>query len=269
MDIQPPGTAGAIAAARAEARQWAEISAHWSGFTDAERWNDVAPREHDVVRFFDPAPDLDMRAESWNHRFTDHDLADVARFAAGLAAAEADAWRDDQPHIATRAFADRRFLVGDRILPWAVPWLDTTGRCHPDLREVAHSDRDMMLSIGDFHRPAPDLGRGREGMYLPGHDSLGPVAVADAPAAWASSLWSGAIVMRATMESMTGAGRDGPGVVDADLRDADLRDHLAMLFSVTAARWRNMAEAHPGAATLWLDLATRAVATSSLLAALR
>jgi hypothetical protein len=266
--IDPPRDAdssGAIAAARAEARQWSEIASHWAGYSDGSSWNDVVPREADVVRFFDPVEDLTERARSWNHELSAFDLADLARFAAGLAVAEADAWRDDQPHIATRAFSDRRFLVGDRLVHWVVPWLDTVARCHPPLREVADEDRDVVLAIADFHRPAPDLAAGREGLYPPGHDSFGPIEPQGSPADHVSSIWSGTVVMRATMVSMTGAPRSAPGVTPDDLENPETKEYLALLYTVRAARWRNLAEAHPGAAALWLDLAQRAAATSQML----
>jgi hypothetical protein len=259
-----PGAA--IAAARAEATQWSEIASHWAGYGDAEHWDDVAPREADVVGFFDPAEDLAKRARSWNHELATLDLSDLARFAAGLALSEADAWRDDHPHVATRAYSDRRFLVGDRILHWAVPWLDTAGRCHPGLQQTAHHDRDLILAIADFHRPAPDLGAGREGMYPPGCDSFGPIEPQGDLAQHLNSVWSGAILMRATIASITGSARDSWGVTADDLvKNSETRDYLTMLYAVRAARWRNLAEAHPGAATLWLDLSERAAATSRML----
>jgi hypothetical protein len=253
---------GAVAAARTEAMQWSGVAAHWTGFADTDRWDDVPPRERDVVRFYDPAAELAERAASWSHELGSCDLADIARFAAGMAAAEADAWRSDDPHIATRAFADRRFLVGDRILHWAVPWLDTVGRCYPHLREIAHADRDVILAIADFHRPAPDLGAGREGMYPPGGDAYGPIERQVPLQEQLRSVWSGAIIMRATMTSITGSPRAAPGALDADLADPEVRNYLTMLYAVTSARWRNLAESHPGSATLWLDLSERAAATS-------
>jgi hypothetical protein len=235
----------AASAARTEAATWARL-AGWA----VPWWEDVAPTEVAVVAFFDPAGDLDRRAHAWGHRFADHGLASLAAFAAGLAHTEAEAWEGDDPVVATRAYATRRHLLGDRILHWAVPWLDAAGRCYPQLRDVAHGHRDALLGIGDRHRPAPDLGAS---LALPGEDGYGPVDVAGPPAL--RSIWSGMVLLDATVASLGGT-LDGTAV----------RRDLATLYQVAAGRWRSMAAVRPGSAALWRDLAARADATGFLMA---
>lgn len=220
-------------------------------------WDDVPPTEAEVVAFSDPADDLAKRAGSWGHELPDVSLWSLASFGAGLAMAEAQAWERDEPHVSTRAYADRRFLLGDRILHWAVPWLDTAGRCYPVYRESAHKGRELLLRLGDRLRPSPDLGA-TEGLAPPGEDAYGPLTL-DVPLGdWVRSLWSGAVILDATVRSLIGGSGEldlgGPGRAD-----------VAMLFEVAAARWTTMAAAHPGSARLWRDLAARAEGTAARL----
>lgn len=140
-------------AARLEAVKWAEAAGALAG----------APGEVDVTGV-DPRADLDRRGQRWGYRFGRADLAEVCLFAAGLARAEADAWDADDPTVATRAHEDRRFLAGDRVVWWAVPWAFETA---PGLVEV-------FLDLGEGLRLAPAL-PGTEGLVPPGHDSLGPL----------------------------------------------------------------------------------------------
>lgn len=220
-------------------------------------WDDVPPVEAEVVAFFDPAEDLAKRAGSWGHRLPDASLGSLASFGAGLAMAEAQAWERDEPQIATRAYTDRRFLLGDRILHWAVPWFDTAGRCYPEYRERAHKGRELLLRLGDRLRPAPDLGA-TEGLAPPGEDAFGPATVDVPMGDWVRSLWSGAVILDATVRSMIGGSGEldlnGPGRAD-----------VAMLFMVAAARWSALAASHPGSARLWHDLAVRAETTAGRL----
>jgi hypothetical protein len=243
---------GAAEAAQSEARVWVAIAE--SGPAD---WDDVPPVEGEVVVFYDPTEDLATRASSWGHRLPDASLWSLASFGAGLAMAEAQAWEQDKPHVATRAFADRRFLLGDRILHWAVPWLDTAGRCYPEYRNTAHTGRELLLRLGDRLRPAPNVGA-TEGLTPPGEDAFGPLTL-DVPLGdWVRSLWSGAVILDATVRSLIGGSGEldltGPGRAD-----------VAMLFSVAAARWTTMATGHPGSARLWHDLSSRADATAARL----
>ena len=254
----------AASAARAEASQWLSVASTWHAGAYPEVTADLAPHERAVVGFFDPTDDLAERAGKWSYPFDRGDLADLARFAAALAVAEADAWRDDHPHIATQAYEQRRFLVGDRMLHWAVPWLDAVGRCYPDLRDTAHGSRDQILDIVDHHRPAPVLVDRVEGLHLPGHDSLGPIERSAPLHEWLGSVWSGLVVLQATLESMTATARESRVIDPTEL--PGLASDLAILYQVASARWRRIADLHPGAARIWLDLSARATRTSADLA---
>jgi hypothetical protein len=132
------------------------------------------------------------------------------------------------------------------------------------MREEAHGARDMLLEVGDLHRPAPDLGIGSEGLHLPGEDGYGPLAVQGDTAGWLASLWSGGVLLRATVRSMTGSDRERT-LTAGDLADPGLRADLASLYGNLAARWRGLAGHHSGTAGVWLDLAARAERTAGLL----
>lgn len=119
-----------------------------------------------TVTGFDPSEDLDRRGRWWSHRFPSDHLPDVVAFGVALAAAEADAWRTNDPVVATRAFEDRRFLLSDRLIHWLVPLTYVTKGADPV--------RAGLLVLGDRLRVAPLL-TGDEGIHPPGEDSFGPV----------------------------------------------------------------------------------------------
>jgi hypothetical protein len=245
-------------------------AAWWIGF--ARRWvkqlpAELPPSEAAVVRFYDPGEDLQRRAGRWGYQLGLADLSDLARFAAALARAEARAWADDEPHIATRALEDRRFLVGDRILHWAVPYLDAIGRCYPEMREHAHADRDDLLQLGDTMRPAPAL-VGREGMSVPGEDTFGPLDRRSPLPEHLLSVWSGLVVLGATLRSMRGMPLKERRVEETWLEDPRFRADLTTLYELAGLRWTRLAESHSGTARLWVDLSDRAQATAVLLAQL-
>ncbi len=256
----------AASAARVEAAQWVEVATAWAPELHPDVWEDLPASEAAVVGHFDPRSDLEQRARSWDYELGEADLADLARFAAALSVAEADAWRDDKGHIATRAYADRRMLLGDRILHWAVPWLDAVGRCHPRER-AAHHARDLLLRLGDHHRPAPGLVTGREGLHPPGEDAYGPVAPALPLPDLLGSVWSGGVLLGATVRAMTADPNRTREVRQSDLAAGGIAGDLALLHEVLAARWRSVAAQHPGSERLWLDLAERADTTSRRLRA--
>jgi hypothetical protein len=213
------------------------IAVRWSEMV----WTARPPTELATVVFFDPSDDLDGRAGDWGHRLERHDLAGIARFAAALADTEASAWEDDHPDVATRAYDTRRRLVGERIIHWAVPWLDAVGSGYPEHPADAKHDRDLLLHIGDEMRVAPEASRA-EGLVVPEQDSFGPVSV-DVPLnELLLSLWSGLVLFDDTSEP------------------------LADRYVTAERRWRDLAEQHPGSAALWLDLAARAHGTARALA---
>lgn len=256
----PGGTIAAMSGAeRSGAARAAETEvALWTSVTEwrPPGWEDTEAAEAAVVGFFDPADDLAKRATSWGHRLPDATLPSLTAFGAGLAAAETAAWERDEPHIATRAYTDRRFLLGDRLLHWAVPWLDAVGRCYPQHRANAHRRRDTLLRLGDRLRAVPDLGAG-EGLTPPGEDAFGPIEVDVPLSEWLRSLWSGAVILDQTVRSL---GAEGGELAASD----SARRDLATLFEVTAQRWLSLAATHEGSARLWRDLAARAARTAAI-----
>lgn len=219
MPTKPESTAAATAAVEAEA--WADLA------------DDLAPMpvgrlsEHDVIPQVDPTDDLVRRGRRWSHEFPTAGLADLCRFAAGLATVEAAAWTDRDAIVATRAHEDRRFLFGDRIVHWAAPALIAAG-----------TDASFLLDLGDRMRPAPPESTG-EGLVLPGHDLYGP---ADEPVGLEDrllSLWGGA----------------APGIEV---------DDVAGHYDSAADRWHKLADRHTGTAALWSALAHRAEITRDL-----
>jgi hypothetical protein len=201
----------------------------------------VEPSEQGVVVFFDPMDDLERRSSDWGFVLRRPHLDELARFASALADAEARAWADDVPDLAVRAYESRRLLLGDRLVHWAVPWLDAVGRWYPERGDSAVGDRDTILEIADEMRIAPAL-TGSEGLVVPGEDAFGPI-VADVPLrSLLRSLWSGD-VLRA------------PAIDPPD----------AALYEAARDRWASLADGHPGSAQLWLDLANRAVQTARAL----
>ena len=126
-------------------------------------------REVDVTGF-DPRADLDRRAARWSHHFETVHLPDVLAFGVALADVEIEAWGRDDAVVATQAYEDRRFLLGDRLVHWAVP--ASFGSSHPEAATL----RSRLLELGDVHRPAPLL-TAEEGLHPPGEDSFGPLDV--------------------------------------------------------------------------------------------
>ena len=261
----PTGSESAAAdRARREAAGWADLARSWGAEAHGDARADLPPNEAAVLPGTDPATDLQRRGRAWGFAFTTGDAAELAWFAAGLARAEADAWDDASAGpVATRAYAERRFFLADRVLPWLVPWFDAAGRWYPRISGEARRSRDWMLGIGDETRPAPVM-TGSEGLSLPGHDGYGPLEEGSLVSR-VSSLWGGAIVMRRSAESIAGRGfttrSDAIAAVMGSHRGA-----LRALFADTAAQWLRTADDHPGTAGYWRDLAARATRTAELLA---
>ena len=237
----------------AEARRWAGLAKRWCREEADVLWDDRPPTERDVIRYFDPIEDLAEKARRSGYQLEDPSLPSLAGFAGDLADSEGRHWRDGDADLATRAYEARRFLVGDRIIHWAVPWLDAVGRCYPDFREDAHGDRDFLLEVGDDMRVEPLL-PGREGLLVEGEDTFGRIHPVDDSNQWLHSLWSGHLMLEATWASLRNEGAE------------PYCDELALLYDIAASRWLGVAERHPGSAQIWTDLSGRAQRTVQLLA---
>lgn len=235
-----------------EARRWRDLAERWIPDRMPRIWDDRPPTEKAVVVYHDPIEDLLNKARRWELVLEDGSLPTLALFAAELAASEGRHWGAGDGDLATRAYEARRFLVGDRIVHWAVPWLDAVGRCYPDTREDAHADRDFLLGVSDEMRIEP-LVPGREGLVIEGEDAFGRIEMVDGIDRWLSSLWSGHVMLGATWASLRSEA------------DEPSNGELALLYEVAARRWREIAERHPGSAQIWVDLAARATRTSNLL----
>ena len=205
-------------AARAEAVRWVAVVSAL----------EVVPSEHGVTGV-DPGVELARRGDRWSYLFTTGDLAEVCLFAAGLAVAEADAWDDDDPIIATRAHEDRRFVAGDRVVWWAVPW---ALEANPDVA-------GKLLELGESLRVAPAL-VGTEGLVVPGHDTLGPLEPDRPLDEWLATVLSGVVLN----------GR--PPTVD--------------MYRRAESRWNEMVTQWPGPSQIWMDLAARAARSAALVA---
>ena len=213
--------------ASAEVDDWAWIASLAEDLADVS----AVPATEQALTGFDPTDDLARRTRGWMYSLPDNTLAELARFAGGLAQAEASAWERDDPSVATRALSDRRFLFGDRIVHWAVPW----ALAHSDATAHGTATADgkaltaRLLTLGEHHRPAPEMSGG-EGLHPPGTDSIGPIA----QGAEACSLLAGWVLTEPTR--------------------ARNRDQ----FVTASATWKELAETYPGTARLWMDMSARA-----------
>lgn len=241
-----------------ETGQWVQIASDCLAVVDFG----VDPQPTEVAcTGHDPTRDLDRRAAKWQHRLDGHGLDELARFAAGLANLEAERWDADDAVAATAAHEARRFLLGDRMIHWSVPWADMAGRCHHPVRGEAHRLRDLLLDLGDRMRIAPLL-TGDEGLHPPGEDSIGP-ELEGAPER-VGRLATGVVLFSATLRSLTAGSISDPAPAISDLSSGQRTD-LAMLHTVAAARWAQTAKRHPGTARLWRDLARRCEHTAAAL----
>ena len=254
----------AVARANTEAAHWMKIARAWHPGRQRPALIDVPPSEAAVVRLFDPSDDLARRGRAWNYEIKTGTLSDLARFGAALARAEGEAWASDRGHIATRAHEDRRFLLGDRILHWAIPWLDAVSRQYPMSAHTANETKRILLILGDLHRPAPALS-GTEGLVVPGFDGFGPLDENTPFETIMLSVWGGAVLLNGYLADLFDQSVGGrrlpenwdsyPGVLPA----------LAATFNTAAGRWDELAVARPGSAQLWRDLANRARRTAGKL----
>ena len=212
--------------AACEADQWIEL-AEW---LESILSFGVKPATELSLTGFDPAADLARRTRRWSYALPDSSASAIATYAAGLARSESEAWSRDDPVVATQALSDRRFLLGDRFIHWVVPWLLPTALGSGGAASLADEIVGRLLELGDQHRPAPAM-TGNEGLFPPGHDSIGPFPADVDP----TSLLSGWVFVE--------------GLSYHDARDE---------YRKAALLWREMAVSHPGTAQLWADLASRA-----------
>lgn len=223
MSSEKSVSAASLSAA-AESEEWLEIAEALDVVTQG-----LGAASELALTGFDPSHDLEKRTRRWSHVLVDHSARSLALYAAGLARAESDAWARDEPIIATQALSDRRFLFGDRLVHWVVPWLLPVARGGEALAQTASSIVDRLLALGDRHRPAPAL-TGSEGLFPPGHDSIGVLTdVVDV-----TSLLSGWVF------------RHEPS------------SDPAPMYGAAVQIWRALAVDHAGTSQLWLDLSMRA-----------
>jgi len=220
--------APASTASHAESHVWRRLAQQWAPVSAP-----IPPTES-AVTGHDPRSDLKARTARWGYTLGGGDLADLCRFGAALALAEAEAWASNDPALAARAYADRRFLLGDRLIHWAVPWLTAAAETH----DGALDSRADLLELGDLHRPAPRLS-GAEGLHPPGEDSFGKQEVS---LSIALSTLAGGVVL------FGGAGSAS-----------------VSHYRTATRRWMQLAADHPGTEALWADLARRARVTAERL----
>lgn len=265
MHTKPDTVSRAAEAAAEEAKIWIDLSNQWQADAHFHVWDDVPGSELAVIGLYDPAKDLGRRMVGWSYPVGELDFSDIARFASGLAQAESDAWANDQPHVATRAYAERRFLIGDRILHWAIPWLDAVARNHRDRTDQAQAAITQLLDIGDRMRPAPALS-GSEGLVVPGFDGYGPLVPGAPGHEYLLSLWSGSVLTKTDLSSARNCHVDRRLIEPTWMSHRETMAGLSQHFDQAGHRWESVAVAHPGTAQLWLDLSSRARNTALLLA---
>ncbi len=254
-------TSSAVDAARRESAIWTNVAERWHPDRNREIWDDLPGAERAVIPEVDPLSDLRRRADRWSYPLTRGDLADVSLFAAALARTEQESWSSDDGVVATQAYEERRRLAGDRILPWAVPWLRAVARWFPEHRVDATATTEQLLEWGDRNRPAAAL-TATEGLFLPGHDGYGPVGVDHSLEYRVGSLWGGLVVFRRSLESILGQELSNRQFDPAWSESPEFLATLVTLYEVTSVRWDRLADRHLGTARYWLDVANRAQATA-------
>ncbi|MDF1597677.1 MAG: hypothetical protein P1T08_16480 [Acidimicrobiia bacterium] len=265
MTTSPTSTTpNASAAAAAEAAEWMAIARAWHPGRQRSALVDLPPTEAAVVALFNPAGELAERAHSWKYEISSGDLSDLARFGAALARAESEAWATDRGHLATRAYQDRRFLLGDRILHWAIPWLDAVAHQYPTAFDDAMTARRALLDLAERLRPAPALS-GTEGLVVPGFDGYGPLDM-DVPFEQVMlSVWSGAVLLNGYLTGVFHKPVIGRALPRGWDTYPGAREALESTYRSAAARWEELALSRPGSAQLWRDLANRARRTAAKL----
>ena len=240
MRISTPAADAALAA-REELRSWSDLA------DQADRllvgWDDLRPVEVAVVEVYNPAFDLQRRADKWSHKFKAGELPELLRFLAGLALIEAESWESDNPEIATQAIAERRFFFGDRVVHWAIPWLESVRIWDRSRSELANDVQHRLLELGELHRPNPEL-VDTEGMTAPGEDLFGPLKTPPP-----TSLLAGVVVLDKAL-SAWGSSRSSI--------HGDVPEGYHSWRETCAERWETLRASHEGTGALWRDLSARA-----------
>lgn len=245
-----------------EAAIWMEVARSWH--PGRQPIEDVPPNERAVVRLYDPRSELQRHGRQWGYEFITADLSDLARFAAALARTESEAWATDRGHLATRAYQERRFLLGDRILHWAIPWLDAVSHEYPAVAGTATATKDRLLDLADHHRPAPALA-GSEGLVVPGFDGYGPLNQDIPFERLLISIWSGTVLLNSHLAEVFGEQVDRDRLPPTWDSHPGARAALESGYIAAADRWDRLAVQRPGSAQLWRDLANRARRTAGIL----
>lgn len=207
------------------------------------------PHELGIVGGFDPTRLLLAAMDRWHYKPRSFDLPELARFGAYLAAIATDAAACGDDNAATRARVALRRLLADRVLHWAVPWLDAIVRSEPQVAAQARDARDMFLDLAEQHRAAP-VPEGSEGLMVPGFDGYGPMNIELGAAL--STLRCGDVLGEPLLSDI---GVSWP--IAMPLTPADAMA-LGRHFLTVQQRWDQLAGRFPGSAQYWRDLSGRA-----------
>lgn len=208
------------------------------------------PYELGIVGGFDPTRVLVATMEQWEYRPRTLLLPELVRFGGYLAAISADASMSGDETTARRSRAARRRLLADRIIHWAVPWLDAIVRSEPEVAASAREARDLLLELAETHRAAP-VPEGSEGLLVPGFDGYGPIHTDLAEAL--ATLRCGDVLGAPVLE-MIGLGLTGYSMPLTTRQALALGRH----FVTVQQRWDYLAGRAPGSSQYWRDLAGRA-----------
>lgn len=235
-----------------EATRWMRVTRLSSAL--AARGSMPEPYELGIVGGFDPTRALVSVMEQWDYRPRTLLLPELVRFGGYLAAISADAAENSDVATARRARTARRRLLADRIVHWAVPWLDAIVRSEPEVAMAAREARDILLGLAETHRAAP-VPEGSEGLLVPGFDGYGPIHTDLADTL--STLRCGDVLGEPVLESI-GLGLSGYTLPLTTNQALALGRH----FLTVQQRWDYLAGRAPGSSQYWRDLAGRARLTT-------
>lgn len=235
-----------------EASRWMRVTRIAAAL--AARGSMPEPYELGIVGGFDPTRALVSTMEKWDYRPRTLLLPELSRFGGYLAAISADASMSGDETVARRARIARRRLLADRVVHWAVPWLDAIVRSEPEVAASAREARDLLLGLAETHQAAP-VPEGSEGLLVPGFDGYGPIHtdLGDSLA----TLRCGDVLGEPVLESI-GLGLTGYTIPLTPHQALALGRH----FLTVQQRWDYLAGRAPGSSQYWRDLAGRARLTA-------